>query len=126
MVVRYGWKLWIAVYGFLITFLFIGATAGSILAHPLHQKLLLQEEVAIKIPPSQAERLERCDLFLSIFLPATLSLLNPLLQAIYLEKYRGDCMDLLNLLKGNSPEQVLVPAQELRILGPCQPRILLS
>ena len=126
MVVRYGWKLWIAVYGFLITFLFMGATTGSILVHPLHQKLLLQEEVAIKIPPSHAGRLERCDLFLSIFLPATLSLLNPLLQAICLEKYRGDCADLLNLLKGNSPEQVLVPAQELRILGPCHPRILLS
>ena len=126
MVVRYGWKLWIAAYGFLITFLFIGATTGSILAHPLHQKLLLQEEVAIKIPPSQAEKLERCDLFLSIFLPATLSLLNPLLQAICLEKYREDCVDLLNLLTGNSPRQILVPAQELRILGPCHPRILLS
>ena len=115
MVVRYGWKLWIAVYGFLITFLFIGATAGSILAHPMHQKLLLQEELAAagsKIPPLH-----------SLLMPATLSLLNPLLQAICLEKYRGDCVDLLNLWKGNSPEQILVPAQDLRILGPCYPAI---
>ena len=96
MVVRYGWKLWIAVYGFLITFLFIGATAGSILAHPIHQKLLLQEELAAagsKISPLH-----------SLLLPTILSLLNPLLQAICLEKYRGDCVDLINLWKGNSPD----------------------
>ena len=83
VVARYGWKLWIAAYGFLIALLFISTTAGSILAHPVHQKLLLQED--------------KSKILASLLLPTLLSLLNPLLQAICLEKYRQDCKDLLNL-----------------------------
>ena len=92
MVVRYGWKLWIAAYGFFIALLFTSTTA---LAHPMHQKLLLLDHLATagsKITPLH-----------SLLLPALLSLLNPLIQAICLEKYRGDCVDLLNLCKGNPP-----------------------
>ena len=83
LVARYGWKLWIAAYGFLIALLFISTTAGSILAHPVHQKLLLLED--------------KSKILASLLLPTLLSLLNPLLQAICLEKFRRDCIDLLNL-----------------------------
>jgi len=88
MNLRYGWKLWIAVYGFSTTVIFIGANGGSIIAHPLSHKVLpgdLTIEVGTKITPLHA-----------LLLPTLLSLLNPLLQAICLEKFREDCSNLLN------------------------------
>ena len=89
LVVPYGWKLWIAAYSFLIALIFISTTAGSILAHPVHQEVLLQEpksKILASLTPLH-----------SLLLPTLLSLLNPLLQFICLEKYREDFMDLLNL-----------------------------
>ena len=88
MNLRYGWKLWIAVYGFSTTLIFIGANGGSIFAHPLFQKLLPEDltiQLGTKITPVHA-----------LLLPTLLSLLNPLLQTICLEKFRENCSDLLN------------------------------
>ena len=88
MNLRYGWKLWIAVYGFSTTLIFIGSNGGFIMAHPLSQKVLPEDltiEVGTKITPHY-----------TLLLPNLLSLLNPLLQTICLQKFREDCVDLLN------------------------------
>ena len=88
MNLRYDWKLWIAVYGFSTTLIFIGANGGSIIAHPLSHKVLPEDltiEVGTKITP-----------LYTLLLPNLLSLLNPLLQTICLQKFREDCVDLLN------------------------------
>ena len=94
--VRYGWQLWIAGYGFLTTLIFISTTATSILAHPVHNKVLLQHhltETRSKILTTLTP------LHSTLLLPTLLSLLNPLLCFICIEKFRGDCVDLMNLLQ---------------------------
>ena len=88
-----GWKLWIAAYGFLITLLFISSTAGSMLAHPIHQKVLSESNLTA----TSSKTLANLTPLHSILLPTLLSFLNPLLSFICLEKYRGDCVDLMNL-----------------------------
>lgn len=88
-----GWKLWIAAYGFLITLLFISSTAGSMLAHPIHQEVLSESNLTA----TSSKTLSNLTSLHSILLNTLLSILNPLLSFICLEKYRGNCVDLMNL-----------------------------
>ena len=92
LVVRYGWQLWIAGYGFLTTLIFISTTAISLLAHPLHKEVALDDQLTA----TRNKILVNLSPLHSILLPTVLSVLNPLLSFICIEKFRGDCTDLMS------------------------------